>query len=103
MSEDVRHERSLILLPSLTDPDIIQQSKLTDREKNILKKNALEKLHWVRMIICFATIIGIKFSVYWLMSYRNLNKDPELLTKHTKADGIGEIKNETEKHDHENR
>ena len=24
--EDVRHERSLIILPSLTDPDIVSQS-----------------------------------------------------------------------------
>ena len=28
--EDIRHERSLILLISLTDPDILKQSKFTD-------------------------------------------------------------------------
>ena len=33
--EDVRHERSLILLLSPTDPDILKQSKITDEEINI--------------------------------------------------------------------
>ena len=42
--EGVRHERSLILLISLTDPDILRQSKFTDDEINLIK-NALEKLH----------------------------------------------------------
>ena len=42
--EDVRHERSLILLFSLTEPDIINPSKFTDHELNIIKKFALEKL-----------------------------------------------------------
>ena len=36
--EDIRHERSLFLLLSLTDPDILKQSKLTDDEINIIKK-----------------------------------------------------------------
>ena len=44
MFEDVRHERSLILLLSLTDPDIIKQSKFTDDEIDIIKNLALEKL-----------------------------------------------------------
>ena len=35
--EDVRHERSLILLLSLTDPDILKQSKFTDDEIEIIK------------------------------------------------------------------
>ena len=30
MFEDIRHERSLMLLLSLTDPDILKQSKFTD-------------------------------------------------------------------------
>ena len=45
MFEDVRHARSLILLLSLTDPDILKQSKYTDQEKNITKFLPLEKLH----------------------------------------------------------
>ena len=45
MFEDVRHERSLIILLSLTDPDILRQSKFTDHEISILKDLALEKFH----------------------------------------------------------
>ena len=43
--EDVRHERSLILLLSLTEPDILKQSKFKDHEIDIIKSIALEKLH----------------------------------------------------------
>ena len=43
--EDIRHERSLILLLSITDPDILKQSKFTNDEINIIKSLALEKLH----------------------------------------------------------
>ena len=42
--EDVRHERSLILLLSLTDSDILKQSKFTDDEIDIIKILVLEKL-----------------------------------------------------------
>ena len=35
MFEDVRHERSLVLLLSLTDPDKLKQSKFTDDEISI--------------------------------------------------------------------
>ena len=42
--EDVRHERSLFLLLSLVEPDILKQSKFTDHEFDIIKKIALEKL-----------------------------------------------------------
>ena len=48
--EDVRHEGSLILLLSLTDPDILKQSKFTDDEVNIIKSLALEKLHRQRIL-----------------------------------------------------
>ena len=43
--EDVRHERSLILLLSLVEPDILKQCKFTDHEIGIIKNIALEKLH----------------------------------------------------------
>ena len=43
--EDVRHERSLILLLSLVEPDIIRKSKLLDHEIENIKNIALEKLH----------------------------------------------------------
>ena len=50
MFEDNRHERSLILLLSLTDPDIIKQSKFTDDEVNITKSLALDKLRRQRIL-----------------------------------------------------
>ena len=50
MFEDVRHERSLKLLLSLADPDILKQSKFTDDEKNIIKNLYLEKLHRQRIL-----------------------------------------------------
>ena len=48
--EDVRHERSLIILLSLTDPDILKQSKFTDDEMNIIKNLPLEKLYRQRIL-----------------------------------------------------
>ena len=43
--EDVRRERSLILLLSIVEPDILIQSKFLDHEIEIIKNIALEKLH----------------------------------------------------------
>ena len=48
--EDVRHERSLILLFSITDPDILRQRKFTDFEIQIIKNLALEKLNRQRIL-----------------------------------------------------
>ena len=42
--EDIRYERSLILLLSLTEPDILKQSKFNDHEVEIIKNIALEKI-----------------------------------------------------------
>ena len=42
--EDVRHERSLILLISLKEPDILKQSKFSDVEIDVIKNTELEKL-----------------------------------------------------------
>ena len=50
MFEDVRHERSLILLLSITDPDIQRQSNFTDDEIDIIKMLALGKLHRQRIL-----------------------------------------------------
>ena len=50
MFEDVRHERSLILLLSLTNADVLKQSKFTDDEINIIKNLALEKLYRQRIL-----------------------------------------------------
>ena len=50
MFEDIRRERSLILLLSLTDPDILKQRKSTDHEIEDIKNLALEKLHRRKII-----------------------------------------------------
>ena len=50
MFEDVRHEPCLVLLISLSDQDIMRQSKFTDYGIDILKKLALEKLHRQRIL-----------------------------------------------------
>ena len=50
MFEDFRHERSLILLLPLRDPDNLKQAKFTDHEMNIIKNLALEKLHRQRIL-----------------------------------------------------
>ena len=50
MFEDVRHERSLIILLSLTDPDILKRSKFTDDEIEVIKNPALENLHRQRIM-----------------------------------------------------
>ena len=43
--EDIRHERSLILLLSIVEPIILSQSKFTDHEIDIIKNIALQKIH----------------------------------------------------------
>ena len=45
-----RHERSLILVFSVSEPDILKQKKFTDNEIDIIKKIALEKLHRQRIL-----------------------------------------------------
>ena len=45
MFEDVRRERSLVLLPSLTDPHILKQSRFMDPELNITINLALQILY----------------------------------------------------------
>ena len=50
MFEDVRHERSLFLLLSFTDSDILRQSKFTDLDFDIIKNLALEELHRQRIL-----------------------------------------------------
>ena len=48
--EDVKHERSLILLLSLTDEGILKQSGFTINEIKIMKNIALEKIHRQKML-----------------------------------------------------
>ena len=48
--EDIRHERSLILLLSLVESDLLKQSKFTDDGIEIIKNIALGKLHRQRTL-----------------------------------------------------
>ena len=43
--EDVRHERSVILLLSIVEPNILRESIFLDYELEFIKNIALEKLH----------------------------------------------------------
>ena len=66
MFEDVRHERSLILLLSLTDPDILKQSKFTDDEMNTFKNLALEYLYREKILKEYVAASSLEycFSVF---------------------------------------
>ena len=48
--EDVRNERSLILLLSLTDPDKLRHSKIAEVEESNIKDIVLEKLTRQRIL-----------------------------------------------------
>ena len=48
--EDVRHERSLILLLSLADEGILKQSGFTNEEVKIIRNIALEKVRRQKML-----------------------------------------------------
>ena len=48
--DNIHYERSLILLVSLTDPDILKQSKITYDEIEIIRNLALEKLNKQRRL-----------------------------------------------------
>ena len=43
--QNVRHERSVILLLSSLDEGILRQAGIADHELNVIKDLALEKLH----------------------------------------------------------
>ena len=43
--EDIRYERSLILILSLIEPDILKQSRFNDNEIEIIKNIAFQKIH----------------------------------------------------------
>ena len=54
--EDIRHERSLILLLSLIEPDLLRQSEFADLEVDIIKNFALEKLNRQRNLKEFVAL-----------------------------------------------
>ena len=48
--EDVRYERTLILVLSLTDEGILNQVGFTENERKIIKDIALQKVHRQRSL-----------------------------------------------------
>ena len=48
--EDVRHERSFVLLLSIVEPSILKQAIFTNHEIYIIKDNSLQKLHRQRIL-----------------------------------------------------
>ena len=50
MFEGVKHERSLLVLLSLTDPGILKQSKFTEDEIVIINNLGLEKINRERIM-----------------------------------------------------
>ena len=61
--DDIRHERSFILLLGLSEPSILKQCKFTDHEIEIIKNLALKKLTSsknFKRISCYV-IIRIKY------------------------------------------
>ena len=70
MFENIRHERSLILLLSLTDSDVLRQSKVTDDEINIIKNLALENLHRQRILKEYvaASLLEKEIEYYFLFN-----------------------------------
>ena len=72
--EDVRHERSLILLLSLTEPDILKQSKFTDHEIEIIKNIALEKIFRQKNLKEMVALDLLeKQTIIYNHSYSNIN------------------------------
>ena len=66
MFEDVRLERTLILLLSLTDSDILKKFKFTDGEINLITNLALQKLHRQRILKEYgaSSLLEEQFSYY---------------------------------------
>ena len=73
--EEVRQERSLILLLSKVEPDILRQNKFLDHEIEIIKHIALEKLHRQRNlkeIIALDLLKKKQFSDQYIKMYKHL-------------------------------
>ena len=73
MFEDVRHERSLIILISLTDEMILKQSGFTNPELNITKILALEKLHRQKSIKEYLALQLLELSLKFDNDYYKKN------------------------------
>ena len=88
MFEYVRHERLLLLLLSLTDPDILKQSNFTKLEVSILNKSSSGKVISTENIksICCCILNRMVISVCQRLAYPNLKIDTELLKIQSKDD-----------------
>ena len=100
--EDIRHERNLVLLLILVEPDILKQNKFTDHEIDIIRNIALEKVHRQRNLIEIVALdlLEEQFSDQ-KMTYPNIINEPELLKIKRRGDKIKNLKYQTEKQDHE--
>ena len=101
--EDIRHERSLILLLSIVEPDILRQIEFRDYEIDIIKNIALEKLYrQLNRKENFALDLLEKQCFDLKMTYLNLKNEPELLKIQTRDDETRNLNYQTEQHNHEN-
>ena len=101
--ENVRHERSLTLLLSLVEPELLKQSNFTDYEIDNIKNFALEKLHrqsFLKETIAL-DLLENQFFNYQMTTYPILNNKPEIIKIKTRDDEIKKIRNQIEKHDQE--
>ena len=75
--EHVRHERPLILLLSIVEPDILGQNKFQYHETEIIRNIALKKLHKQRNLkqIIALEIIEKQFSDYTIKLYKKFLSD----------------------------
>ena len=61
MFKNIRQERNLILLLSLTDPNKVKQSEFTDHEIKIIKSLSLEKLHRQRNLKKYVAVFLVEY------------------------------------------
>ena len=102
LSEDVRHERSLVLQLSLTVDGIIKQSGFMKFEMKVKENLALDKLHTQKP---FRKIIirdlKDKFSNQLKMATTNLKEEPTLLKRTRNDEEIETLTYKSHKHDYE--
>ena len=58
--EDIRNERSFILLLSLVEPSILKQAKFADHENDFIKDLALQKLHGQRNLKEIVSLVSLE-------------------------------------------
>ena len=66
MSEDVRHERSILFLLALTDPDIFVQKKIYTRRKKFNQKFSIGEITSLKM---FKRILLFTIKIIMFLDY----------------------------------